>query len=92
MKLTFKPLDGPAVPLPMPGDGAPSVDVRELCKCGCVSVTGRDCRIVDDRYYVSDAHCVGCGAHRGELRVDTGTLFGIEEDRAVLVNGRCRVY
>jgi hypothetical protein len=92
MRLTFKPVSGDRVDLPMPSDGAPSVDTWIACECGCVSVTGRDCRIVDDRYYVSDAHCVGCGAHRGALRVDSGTLFGIEEDRAVLVNGRCRVY
>jgi hypothetical protein len=92
MKCSFKPADGPRVSLPMPGEGAPSIDTTIPCSCGCVSVTGRDCRTVDDRYYVSDAHCVGCGAHRGELRVDSGTLFGIEEDRSVLTHGRCRVY
>jgi hypothetical protein len=38
------------------------------------------------------ASCTGCSAPAGQLVVVMDTLFGIEEDRAVLVDGRARVY
>jgi len=44
-----------------------------------------------DRYWEADGGCIGCKTFLGILRVDTGTLFGVREDRAVL-EGRCRVY
>jgi hypothetical protein len=55
-------------------------------------VAGSNRRIAkDDRAYEADAGCLACKAHLGTLRVETGTLFGIREDEAVL-NGRVRVY
>lgn len=45
----------------------------------------------DDQAWEASAGCLACKAHVGTLRVETGTLFGVREDRAVLA-GRCRVY
>ena len=45
----------------------------------------------DDRVYTGDAVCCRCGLGVGPMVVDPGTLFGIEEDRAVTA-GRYRVY
>lgn len=45
----------------------------------------------DDRAWESQAYCLKCRAHVGVLRVETGTLFGVREDEAVL-SGRVRVY
>lgn len=41
--------------------------------------------------YRCQAWCLACGAGVGELRAKVSTIFGIEEDEAVL-NSRCRVY
>jgi hypothetical protein len=41
--------------------------------------------------YRADAGCLECQAPMGHLETKVDTIFGIEEDRAVL-NGRCRVY
>jgi hypothetical protein len=38
------------------------------------------------------ARCVGCNDPVGWVYVTPETLFGEEEDRAVLVHGRARVY
>lgn len=45
----------------------------------------------DDRAWEADAVALCCGRGVGILRVETNTLFGVREDRAVLA-GRCRVY
>lgn len=37
------------------------------------------------------ARCFDCGADRGRIVVEFGSVFGYEEDQRVL-NGRCRVY
>jgi hypothetical protein len=42
--------------------------------------------------YEARAGCVGRGAVLGKLVVHVSTLFGIEEDRRVLLDGRARVY
>ena len=90
MKLTFSPNDGGIVSLPMPPDGSPDVDTGKPCACDATRVRGID-PTHDYDTYTSQAICVGCGAHRGKLRVKVDTLFGIDEDNAVL-HGRCRVY
>lgn len=46
----------------------------------------------DDRGVSSLAHCLWCGAEVGKIRVNYDTVFGREEDLAMLVNGRPRVY
>jgi hypothetical protein len=45
----------------------------------------------DHDTYFSRAICLACEADIGEIRTKVETMFGIEEDNAVL-NGRCRVY
>lgn len=45
----------------------------------------------DDRAWEADARSVCCGKPVGVIRAETGTLFGVREDQAVLA-GRCRVY
>lgn len=42
--------------------------------------------------YVGTAVCARCGTKIGPMAVVLVTLFGLEEDEAVLVRGRCRVY
>jgi hypothetical protein len=42
--------------------------------------------------YRSTAFCFDCGAQVGALVAKVSTIFGIEEDRAVLLHGRARVY
>lgn len=41
--------------------------------------------------YTADATCVDCGKFVGRLVVTMNTLFGLDEDEAML-NGRPRVY
>ncbi len=66
--------------------------------CGCpacgraLDIVGKRPRVVGDRHYESDAYCVRCHAEIGVVRAYPDTLFGIEEDEAVLVHGRARVY
>lgn len=43
-----------------------------------------------DTYYAS-AYCIYCGGAVGQLQTKVNTIFGIDEDNAVL-NGRARVY
>lgn len=41
--------------------------------------------------YESDAKCIDCGQVIGRITVKVDTIFGIEEDEAML-HGRARVY
>lgn len=43
-----------------------------------------------DTYYAL-AYCVSCGGAVGQIQTKVNTIFGIDEDNAVL-NGRARVY
>jgi hypothetical protein len=79
-----------------PFEGADhAVVVGTLCfGCGTspfkVAGTGR--RIApDDRAYEADAVSLCCKTGVGVLRVETGTLFGLREDEAVLRMG-VRIY
>ncbi len=67
-----------------PPEGSPNVRVPKPCACGVDMVHGVN-MVDDDRSYTSTAICDGCGADRGKLRVDSGTLFGHAEDRAVAI-------
>lgn len=44
----------------------------------------------DDQAWEAEGYATCCKAHVGVIRVETGTLFGVREDRAV--QERCRVY
>lgn len=71
----------------MPFDGADHV-LADVC---CGKIMGADQRIAGHDTYEADASCGSCGKRVGILRVKVSTIFGIEEDEAVL-NGRPRVY
>ncbi len=63
------------------------------CKRADTKLAGSNVRYsADDRAYESDAKALCCGAWVGTLRAEPSTLFGVREDSAVLLNGRCRVY
>ena len=57
----------------------------------CTTVRGKGVRYRDDGRQIAPASC-GCDATQGQLIVFFPTLFGIEEDNRVLVNGPWRVY
>jgi hypothetical protein len=96
MKITLKLAQpGPTLTATLPFNGADHVEVANeecpTCHGGQpLLVAGKNIRHDHDTYR-SDAHCLCCGAYVGELRAKVDTIFGIDEDEAVL-NGRCRVY
>lgn len=55
-------------------------------------VAGHDRRIASHDTYAADARALCCNARVGTLKAKIETLFGLEEDAAVLVHGRARVY
>lgn len=61
------------------------------CHAAPYRVRGCGVREVTHDTYVASAICVDCGEPAGVLRAQVATIFGIEEDEAVLF-GRCRVY
>lgn len=70
------------------------VNPRACPKCGARPWRVRGATAhpsTDGRAYEATAACVDCGQVVGRLRVETGTLFGVAEDEAVLC-GRWRVY
>ena len=59
-----------------------------------IRVAGAKMRIDPDARhdtYLSDGGHLDCGTYLGPLRLRVSTIFGVEEDRAVLL-GRVRVY
>ena len=84
----------------LPVEGATHVTCEHFCECGDARLQGGPATIgpahaITERsdHYVAEAICFGCGARAGTLRVYVRTLFGLEEDAAVLGDGRrCRVY
>lgn len=61
------------------------------CECGePLRVVGRNRTHGHDTHY-ADAHCAVCLRMVGRIEARVDTIFGIEEDRAVL-HGRPRVY
>lgn len=74
--------DAAAAAVPCPACGAASVRVQG---------TGRSIG-PGGRHYRATAVAVCCGATVGTIRAYPDTLFGLHEDEAVLVHGRCRVY
>lgn len=62
------------------------------CKTNPARVSGRKGTMTHDHdTYKSEAGCYDCQAPMGTITVKVATLFGIEEDEAVLM-GRWRVY
>lgn len=80
----------------LPYYGADYVLVPQLQQCpGChdaLKVKGLVATVHHDHdTYYADAVCISCKHAVGELQTQVSTIFGIEEDEAVL-NGRARVY
>lgn len=103
MKITLH-LGTERIPLPVPPPGYDSLAV-EGHTCECVDPDTGELRQLavhlprphvgeDDRSYVGDAVCPWPDCRRvvGRMVVEVDTFFGLEEDRAVLEFGRCRVY
>lgn len=79
------------VALPLPGAKAADV-VDWACRCGGTMVSGTGRHIAGRDTYKADAVCAKCGDTVGTLLAKVETLFGLEEDEAVLLYGRARVY
>lgn len=84
------------MPAVLPYYGADHVLVDKLAECpGCkapLRVTGLPITVRNDHdTYYADAVCLECKHPVGELQTQVSTIFGIDEDEAVL-NGRARVY
>lgn len=70
---------------------ARGLDICPLCKAD-LKVAGRKGTMRNDHdTYYAEAGCLSCGGTLGELQTQVSTVFGIDEDEAVL-NGRARVY
>lgn len=95
MKTYLLPLDGGArIEFPCPPDHVTRATVAvacPLCKASPLEIAGSGKHAVNDRHYEARGHCLACMGHVGTILADPGTLFGIEEDNAVLC-GRPRVY
>lgn len=63
---------------------------------GCLAtpflVVGGGMQNIDDRTVRANGRCQSCGDPVGYIFAERATIFGAEEDRAVLVRGRARVY
>jgi hypothetical protein len=62
------------------------------CKSEPFEVQGSNLRFHDNQTYVANGRCRQCGDAVGYLFAEADTLFGLEEDRNVLIMGRARVY
>ncbi|MFN3200022.1 MAG: hypothetical protein ACE366_16620 [Bradymonadia bacterium] len=107
MNITLITTDGHTFHCTLPNEGAKFVYLGrrsdrpvnhlqpERCPC-CGSETpriqGQGPKTITDRDAQDpNAVCFECGEHVGTLHVVFDTIFGLEEDRA-LISGRCRVY
>ncbi|KKL08442.1 hypothetical protein LCGC14_2575810 [marine sediment metagenome] len=93
MKITFKPTNGNRIAVSVPENAAETVLCPSLtCPCDNepLVVRGHDPSESRDTM-TSQASCVRCGQHAGELRVKFDTIFGIEEDER-MTNSAWKVY
>ena len=72
-------------------DGRAIVAQCPSCKATGAEVRGQGIERHDHDTYYAQALCLSCGERIGTLETTVSTIFGIEEDRAVL-QGRARVY
>lgn len=91
MKLTLHLEGRKAIRLKMPENpDALHVDVPgekcPICEAP-LQVAGAKKRIGGHDFYTSEAGCIACNAHIGELRLQVSTLFGLKEDETVLRSG-----
>lgn len=90
LRVTLRTAEG-RIECRLPYDQADFVVSAVACSCGDARVQGAAIEIDDRETYGADAYCVGCGARRGRLLARVSTIFGIQEDEAVL-NSRCKIY
>lgn len=92
MKIYITDRDGKRHDMKLPFEHADFV-INETfaCKCGNKAFRGRGIRNTTHDTYGADAECGKCREYVGVIQVVVKTVFGIEEDEAVLF-GRCRVY
>jgi hypothetical protein len=62
------------------------------CNVRPFHVVGGGMRNIDDRTVRANGRCQSCGDAVGYIYAERATVFGAEEDRAVLEFGRARVY
>jgi hypothetical protein len=92
VKITLTDREGHVMEARLPYPGATYVEIDYPCSgCGSKAIAGGAPSIESHDTYRAQAACVGCKAACGVLRVQLSTLFGLEEDEAVL-HGRPRVY
>ena len=82
-----------SLPVPPEGQGYILAERIECGKCGRrpVHIVCGEADIASFDEWGARAVCGHCGGGCGRVRVQVSTLFGLDEDRAVL-QGRCRVY
>ena len=92
MKITIVFSGGRAIEAKRPPESSKVVETDETCpECKePLRVYGGD-TTQDHDTYSAPAYCWACRSEIGTIKVRVQTIFGIEEDNAVL-NGRCRVY
>lgn len=90
MTIAFTSVDGNKETPIAAGDDSFLSCTAWKCECGCASITGGG-RIDNDRGVAAQAICLKCKRPAGSITVEYDTIFGTEEDRAVL-QGRPRVY
>lgn len=93
MTITLSTADGDRpVSVPFVGaDHAVAEGTCPKCKATPFKIGGTGRRIEGHDTHAADGVCLACLAAVGTIRARVSTLFGIEEDRAVLC-GRWRVY
>jgi len=95
MRVTLTRTDGSVIELATPEPGELTARVDGICpQCGVepYAVHGHNRHVESRDTYAADAVAECCGADVGTLRVAVETIFGIEEDGAMLAHGRARVY
>ncbi len=94
-------VDGTTHKVVQPYDGADRAHVPSLATCprcarkaddAGLAVAGYDKHIASHDTYQAHGYALCCRQALGTITATVSTIFGLHEDEAVLVRGRCRVY
>lgn len=69
-----------------------TIDRCPACRAEPCNVRGTGISHHDYDTYYAPAKALCCGQPIGTINLKVNTFFGIEEDEAVLVHGRARIY